>query len=248
MLRHIFLGAVVILAGSVISANAEPKDDVTDAVKKLADGGNYTWTSTVEAQFGAGTTKGKTDKTDGTFYTQTRGDNSIDVAVVNGKAVVKTDDGWKTAEDAAAGQQGMMRFMAAMLRNYKAPADQASDYLTKIDNITKTDDVYSADLTPEMVKQLAAFGRRRGGGNGTAAPEITDPKGSIKVWIKDGVISKTVMTIGGSVSFNGNDMQIDRTTTTEYSDVGSTKVEIPAEAKAALTAAPTTAPAAAPMQ
>jgi hypothetical protein len=240
---------MVILAGSVIAANAEPKDDVMDAVKKLADGGNYTWTATVEAQFGAGTTKGKTDKTDGTFYTQTRGDNSTDVAVVNGKAALKTDDGWKTAEDAAAGAQGMGAFMARMLQNYKTPADQAASYIDKIDNITKTDDGYSADLTPDMVKQLAAFGRRRGGGNGATPPEITDPKGSIKIWIKDGVISKTVLTIGGSVSFNGNDVQIDRTTTTEYSDVGSTKVVIPDEAKAVLTAPPATAPApaAAPM-
>ncbi len=249
MFRHIFVGAVVILAGAVISANAEPKDDVRDAVKKLADGGNYTWTATLEAQFGAGTTKGKTDKTDGTFYTVTRGDNSNDFAVLNGKGAIKGDDGWKTADDVAANGQGMSRFTAAQLRNYKTPADQALEYLNKIDNIQKTDDGYTADLSPEMVKQLAAFrGRRGGGGNGATPPEITDPKGSIKVWIKDGAITKTVMFLGGTVSFNGNDVQIDRTTTTEYSDIGSTKVEIPAEAKTALTAAPTTAPAAAPMQ
>ena len=247
MFKHIFVGAMVILAGAVISANADPKDDVTAAVKKLADGGNYTWTSTVDAQFGASTTKGTTDKTDGTFFTQTRGDNSTDVAVLNGKAAIKTDDGWKTAEDAAAGAQGMNTFMARMLQTYKTPADQAATYADKIDTFQKTDDGYSADLTPDMVKMLATFGRRRGG-NGGAAPEITDPKGSLKVWIKDGAISKMVLTIQGSVSFNGNDVQIDRTTTTEYTDVGSTKVAIPDEAKTVLTAAPATAPAAAPMQ
>jgi hypothetical protein len=248
MFKHILVGAMVILVGSVISANAEPKDDVKDALKKLSDGGNYSWTSTVEAQFGASTTKGKTDKTDGTFYTVTRGDNSNDFAVLNGKGAVKGDDGWQSAEDAAANGQGMARFAAAQLRNYKAPADAALAYIDKIGNITKTDDVYSADLTPEIVKQLAAFRGRRGGNGGGTPPEITDPKGSIKVWIKDGAVSKSVLTIGGSMSFNGNDVQIDRTTTTEYSDVGSTKVEIPDDAKKVLTAAPTTAPAAAPMQ
>ena len=246
MFKHILIGTMVILAGSVIAANAEPKDDVTDAVKKLADGGNYTWTTTVEAQFGAGTTKGKTDKSSGTSYTQQIGDNSIDVAIVNGKAAIKADDGWKTAEDVAANGQGMMRGMATRLQTYKTPADQAATYIDKIDNIQKTDDGYSADLTPEMVKLLATFGRR--GGNG-AAPEITDPKGSIKIWIKDGAISKTVVTFTGTMSFNGNDRPIDRTTTTEYSDVGSTKVQIPDDAKAVLTAPPATAPApaAAPM-
>jgi hypothetical protein len=33
------------------------------------------------------------------------------------------------------------------------------------------------------------------------------------------------------MTFNGNDVEIDRTTTTEIKDVGSTKVEIPDEAK-----------------
>jgi hypothetical protein len=248
MFKHILVGTMVILVGSVISANAEPKDDVKDALKKLSDGGNYTWTSTLEAQFGAGTTKGKTDKTDGTFYTSTRGDNSTDFAVLNGKGAVKGDDGWQSAEDAAANGQGMIRFQAAQLRNYKAPADAALANIDKIDTFTKTDDVYSADLTPEAVKAMAAFRGRRGGNGATPPPEITDPKGSVKVWIKDGAVSKMVITLGGSMSFNGNDVQIDRTTTTEFSDVGSTKVEIPDDAKKVLTAAPTTAPAAAPMQ
>jgi hypothetical protein len=251
MFKHILVGTMVILVGTVISANAEPKDDVKDAFKKLSDGGNYSWTATVEAQFGASTTKGKTDKTDGTFYTVTRGDNSNDFAALNGKGAIKGDDGWQSAEDAAANGQGMARFMAAQLRNYKAPADAALTTLDKIDNFTKTDDVYSADMTPDQVKAvMATFGRRRGGngGNGATPPEITDPKGSVKVWIKDGAVSKMVLTIGGSMSLNGNDVQIDRTTTTEFSDVGSTKVEIPDDAKKVLTAAPTTAPAAAPMQ
>ena len=36
----------------------------------------------------------------------------------------------------------------------------------------------------------------------------------------------------GTVTFNGNDRDIDRTTTTEFSNVGSTTVTIPDEAKA----------------
>ena len=34
----------------------------------------------------------------------------------------------------------------------------------------------------------------------------------------------------GTISFNGNDVDIDRTTTVEIKDVGSTKVDVPEEA------------------
>ena len=70
--------------------------------------------------------------------------------------------------------------------------------------------------------------RGRGGGNG---PEISGAKGSVKVWVKDGLIAKYEIMVKGTVSFNGNDRDIDRTTTVEIKDIGSTKVEVPEEAK-----------------
>ena len=35
----------------------------------------------------------------------------------------------------------------------------------------------------------------------------------------------------GKVSFNGNDRDVDRTTTVEIKDIGSTKVQVPDDAK-----------------
>ena len=37
--------------------------------------------------------------------------------------------------------------------------------------------------------------------------------------------------VKGKVSFNGNDRDVDRTTTVEIKDIGSTKIEVPEEAK-----------------
>jgi hypothetical protein len=68
----------------------------------------------------------------------------------------------------------------------------------------------------------------RGGGTG---PEISGAKGSVKFWVKDGVLSKYQLNLKGSISFNGNDRDIDRTTTVEIKDIGSTKIELPDEAK-----------------
>ena len=68
----------------------------------------------------------------------------------------------------------------------------------------------------------------RGGGNG---PEISGAKGSVKFWVKDGMLFKYEIKVQGKVSFNGNDRDIDRTTTIEIKDIGSTKVEVPDDAK-----------------
>ena len=53
----------------------------------------------------------------------------------------------------------------------------------------------------------------------------------MKFWIKDGELSKYEFKVQGKVSFNGNERDVDRTTTVEIKDVGTTKVEVPEDAK-----------------
>ena len=92
----------------------------------------------------------------------------------------------------------------------------------------KADDAYSADLTEEGVKQLFARGPRRPGAD---APSPTNAKGSVKFWLKDGVLSKYQYNVQGTMEFNGNDVNINRTTAVEIKDVGATKITVPDEAK-----------------
>jgi hypothetical protein len=49
----------------------------------------------------------------------------------------------------------------------------------------------------------------------------------VKFWVKDGVLSKYEIKVKGTVSFNGNDRDIDRTTTVEIKDIGATKIQVP---------------------
>ena len=94
------------------------------------------------------------------------------------------------------------------------------------------EDVYSVDLSGDDAKALFMMGMRgRRGGNGGQAPEISNAKVSLKYWVKDGVLSKYQIHTMGTVSRGGNDMDIDRTTTVEISDVGNTKVDVPDDAK-----------------
>ena len=53
----------------------------------------------------------------------------------------------------------------------------------------------------------------------------------MKFWAKEGVLSKYEFKLQGKMSFNGNDTDVDRTTTVEIKDVGTTKVTVPEEAK-----------------
>jgi hypothetical protein len=210
------------------SVSAAAKDEVAAAAKALGEKPNYSWKITVvvpeSARFKPGPTEGKADK-EGTIYlTLSFGDNMTEAVVKGSKAVYTNQDGdWQlTSEDS----EGPGRFMGAMLNNYNPPAKQAAEIAGQVKELKKEGDVYSGELTEEGAKTLMRF--RRGGGDG---PEIKDAKGTAKFWVKDGVLSKYEYAVKGQMNFNGNDIDVDRTTTTEIKDVGTTKVVVPEAAK-----------------
>lgn len=230
-----------LLAVSLVAADSTPKDDVKSAAKKLADKASYSWKSTTEsanANAGGrgrpGPVEGKIEKDGFAMLNITRGENTTEAVVKSGKGAIKTADGWKSLAEATegdgggGGQRNPARATARMLQTFRSPAVEAEDLASKAKALKKADDVYSGDLTEEGVKELLTRGFRRPGGE---PPSPADPKGSVKFWVKDGVVSKYEYKVQGTMSFNGNDMTIDRTTTVEIKDIGSTKVEVSEEAK-----------------
>jgi hypothetical protein len=229
MLKTILLGALVATTATSLFA-ADAKEELTKAAKALAEKPNYSWKTTVavpeSAQFKPGPTEGKADKDGTTYLTMSFGDNMTEAVIKGDKATYTNQDGdWQLAED---GGEGRGRFMGAMLRNYKAPAAQALDIINGVKELKKEGDIYSGDLTEEGAKALMSFRGRRAGGEG---PQVKDAKGSAKFWVKDGVLSKYEYKVTGSMNFNGNDVDVDRTTTTEIKDIGTTKVVVPEAAK-----------------
>ncbi|MGI8601634.1 MAG: hypothetical protein ACR2OZ_01410 [Verrucomicrobiales bacterium] len=236
---------LALAAAPLLAADANPKDEIKAAAKKLAEAANYSWKSTPQSsgsgqgggRFRAGPTEGKTEKDGFTWLSMSRGESTTEAAIKGGKAAVKTEEGWKTTQELSEGSQegdrrNRGRFLGRMLENYKAPVQQAEDLLAKAKELKKADDGYSGDLTEEGVKELLTFGGRRR--DGSEAPAPTNAKGSVKFWVKDGVLAKYEFKVQGTANFGGNDVDIDRTTVVEVKDVGSTKVEVPAEAKAKL--------------
>ncbi|MDB6023208.1 MAG: hypothetical protein JWQ04_3065 [Pedosphaera sp.] len=222
--------AILLVAGSIMAADSNT--EVADAAKKLGQADNYSWKTTVEStggRFRPGPTEGMTEKDGFTVLTITRGDNTTRAVLKGTQGALKTDGDWESlaeaAKDDGSGNFNAGRFMAMTLQNYKTPAVEAAQLAGKTKELKLAEGVYSGDLTEDGVKAMLTFGR---GGNG---PEVSDGKGSVKIWLKDGLVSKYEFKVQGHVEFNGNGRDINRTTTVEIKDVGKTKVEVPEEAK-----------------
>jgi hypothetical protein len=199
-----------LLAGLMLSVAvyaAEPKEEVTAAAKKLGEAANYTWKTTVvvpEGGFGGGTTDGKADKDGTVVLTQMRRDNLTETVIKGEKAAMTNRDGdWQSLAEVESATEGFGRFRAGMVKNFKAPAAQAAELAAATKELKKEGDAYVGELTPDGAKKL----------------------------VKDGVLTKYEFKVKGSMNFNGEDRNLERTTTTEISKVGETKVVVPEAAK-----------------
>ena len=236
--RTLSLLIATLLVGSV-SALADVAEDVKSAASKLADAANYSWTATTEIEGGQWTpapVKGKAIKGGAAVITSER-DGTTTTAVLQGtNGVASTDEGWKTAEELRAaagggggGNRGGMR-AGALLRN---PLPAAS--LTKL--AEKSKDLKAGDagviagvLSDEGAKEFALMGRG-GRPGGQTPPEPKNAKGSVQFWLKEGQVQKIRLKVSATMTVNGEDRDMVRTTTWEIRDVGTTTVEVPAEAK-----------------
>lgn len=234
MFRNLIVGAVAVLVGSVGTAVAGPKEDVQAAAKKLNEAPSYSWTQTAESAFGTNTSQGKTQKDGLMWMSFSFGDNTTDVIKQGEKGAVKTEGTWKSIAELTQGdQQGPGRFMVRFAQNAQTPAAQAEAAAGKVKELSKSGDAWAGELTEEGAKDMLSFGGRRGA-TGAQGPEIKNAKGTAKFWTKDGVLSKAEYKVSGTMNFQGEDREMDRTTVIEIKDVGTTKVEVPAEAKAKL--------------
>ena len=225
----------MLAASSLLAADSNPKDDVTAAATALGNEANYTWRTTVEvpadSQFKPGPTDGKTEKGGYTMVTMSFNDNTSQAIIKGTNVAVKADAGWQSVAEATADSGGGFNataFLARMAQNYRTPAVEAATLAGQAKELKAGEKGISGDLTEDGAKTLLTFRRRAGGGGG---PTVTNPKGTVTFWVTDGKLTKYQYHVTGTVSFNGNPRDVDRTTTTEIKDVGTTKIEVPDEAK-----------------
>ena len=208
------------LAVRSLAAESTPLDEVRAAVALLADKTNYSWSATVDQNDGRTSSRasgGKFQKDRGIFYYMQDGVGAqLDVYLQGGKVAMKMGGTWKTFDEEFPDQR--LRWIG----RFKTPSAEASDLVEQVKELKKTGDAYIGDLAEDGVRSHLFAGRRRGNG-----PRISDGKGSVTFWIKDGILSKFTYSIQGKVRFNGGDMDLGRTTTVEIKEVGTTKLWIP---------------------
>ncbi len=231
MKNTILFSLTALLASSLLGADSTPKDDITNAAKKLGEKPNYSWRTTIvvpeDAPFKPGPTDGKVEKDGLTSVSMGIMDRKMQ-AVVKGEKGAATDrEGvWKSLEELDK-IEGPGRFLGMIVRNIKTPAKEATELAAFAKELKKEGDVYSSDLTEEGAKTLQMFGSRGGSGG----PTVSDAKGSVTFWLKEGALTKYEFKLKGKVSWNGNEFPNDRSTTVEIKDIGTTKLEVPEEAR-----------------
>lgn len=251
---HTRLITAVSLLGLVGWVQAEePKDNLSGAVKKLAEAANYSWTSTSESTGGRGgpsAISGKTEKDGFTLISSENQDGDKTEAVLKGgKGVVKVEGEWKTEADLRAaagggggGGGGRGGFGARRLLTARTPAAELANLVAKAKEIKADGDALVGELTEEGAKELSTFGRggRRPGADagGTPPPAPKNAKASFKAWVKEGALTKYEVQSSATVTMREEERDISRKTTVEIKDLGSTKVEVTEDAKKAVEAAP----------
>jgi hypothetical protein len=249
MKTTVLLTLTTLLAAPLWAADAV--EDLKSAAKKLA-GQSYSWTTKSDAAqpagggqggrgrggFGGGSSSGKVDKDGFALLTFTQGENTSEAILKDGKVAVKTGEEWKSGEELSAdtgdGTPNRGRFMAMRVQRTKLPAAEVQELAGTIKDLKKDGDAYTGALSADTIKQMYSFGggRRPGADNAApAGPDTSGLKGTAKFWVKDGVLSKFETKVEGKITFRDNDRDVSRTTTVEIKDIGSTKFEIPSDAK-----------------
>jgi hypothetical protein len=210
--------ALTFLTGAVIAAESE---DVKSAAKKLAAQSGYSWRTTVEvpanSRFRPGPTEGKTERDGYTRLSMSFGENSVEAVLKGDKGAAKMEGEWRALDDL----EGPGAFLGRYLRNFKTPAASVEETAGKTKDLKKDGDAYAGDLTDDGAKSLVSFG----------GASVSKASGSVRFWLKDGQLAKYQYKVQGTINVNGEDREVERTTTVEIKDVGTTKVEIPEEAK-----------------
>jgi hypothetical protein len=199
------LAAVMtVMAAAGVVMGAEPQEEVRAAVKKLADGGNYSWVAlTTDGDSATGAAEGMTDKGT-TLYSVVQFQATSPAVEQGGKLVVKMDDGtWKTAAevaqiaaDARAAQMAARQaaatqeFQAEEVPRYEPilysslqvlglPTGEMMGVAQRLKEVKKEGDVYTGELTAEVAADLL-MNRRPVAGPATASAPMSMPRGIVR--------------------------------------------------------------------
>jgi hypothetical protein len=232
MNKALVIGLIGLLANTLSAADSSPQDKLNSAAKQLGDKPNYSWTTTMKEGDGSpariGPIEGKTEKSGLTFLGFEVGGIPVEVYMNGQKGAVKAMEGWQTFDEIAQ-TSSVAAAVVRFLRSYKAPGVESAALGEKLKDAKEAEGVISGELNEDAIKGFLEFGTRRR--EGQEPPKFENTKGSAKFWVKDGALTKYEFNVQGKVTAGERETEVNRTTTIEIKDAGTTKLEVPAEAK-----------------
>lgn len=236
MKQIIILGLIGMVANALSAADSNSKEKVANATKQLGDKPNYSWTTSTKEADGSpgrlGAIEGKAEKGGVTCLSFSVGELPVEVCMKGEKGAAKALEGWQTFDEIAQ-TGGTAAAVVRFLRSYQAPEAESTGLAGKVTELKEADGAFSGELKEDAAKELLLIGARRR--EGQEPPKTTDAKGAVKFWIKDGALTKYEIKVQGKVTAGDRESDINRTTTVEIKDIGTTKIEVPAEAKQKMT-------------
>jgi len=214
-----------------IGCSADALQKVTEAAKQVGSKPNYSWATMTREGDGSpgklGPIQGKAEKDGVTFLEFVVGGVPVEVCMKDKKGAAKALEGWQTFDEIAR-TSGTAAAVVRFLRIYKAPVAESTDLASNTKGLKEEEGVFSGELKEEVVKELLLFGVRRR--EGEEPPKTSDAKGDIKFWIKEGALTKYEIKVQGKVAIGDRENEINRTTTVQIKDAGTTKIDVPPEA------------------
>lgn len=225
MTRIMVTAVLLSIAAGSSAADVSNSNKVYEATVKLQAAPNYSWTTTIKmpgSPWEPGPLKARTEKGGYTFTTQEMGEASSEVVFKGDKIVMKQDGEWRTREEL----DGFPQMMAGWITRNGTAAQEATNMLAKAKELkVEEGGLFQADYTDDGAKALLSFG-------GAGAPPPRDAKGSVKFWMKDGTLAKFESHLKGQLAGpDGEERPFEMTRTFEIRDVGSTKVNVPEDAR-----------------
>lgn len=221
------------LAASLLAVDSSTENELRAAVKRLGD--NYSWHVALKdpashAEVDPAPMDGML--ADGIIsICMQRKEGKTEILLMGAKGAVKRrGKPWESFSALERGDDFGGMFIARLWMSYKAPAAQAAELAGKTKDLACRGDLYSGDLTEEGARSLLWFRGPRDGED----PIIRDAKGSAKFWLKNGQLWKCEYKVQGAITFGGKESNSSPTITVEIKNVGSTRIDIPEDAKSSL--------------
>ncbi len=231
----IALTTALLAAGAILAAETPPTNQVANAITKLKAATNYSWTSTLKIgdnDIGLGPVNGQANKEGFAKMSQDYHSKTFEIVLKGEKVAYKGQNGWQLLGKV----DGFETLFSANMARNGAAAQEAGITLKGVKELKALDGgALGGDLTSEGAADLFAFGPR-GASDDKGIPQTKNAKGSVKFWIKDGMLTKYEMYLQGTVTTADNEGDVDMTKTIEIQNVGTTKMDVPTEAKEKLQA------------